>query len=373
MKILFTGYIKNLSLGAGVLRKMLQQEKAAKDIGYNFDLKIFTSGEIHNHNKNTFIYIKRNNFSFDWHKKYLESVNSIASENSYDCVIIRQPGSSPFYKGIFRNKKYLLISEHHTLEIPEYKRTKKYHFLLSEYLFSKQSFKYIDGIIGVTPEITKYELKRSNLLIPSISIPNGIDVEETRFTHRKPFDGKELHLLFVAGNNQPWHGLDRLLLGLKNYNKLKVVLHIIGNIEPNYIKKYITSYKNIELYGIKTSSELTEIISNINLAVSTLALFRNKMNEACPLKSREYFARGIPFIYSYNDPDIKKNFPFIKKFTPEDTPINIDEIVRFTERLTQFDSTEISNKMRNFAIENLDWKIKMKKYFNFLNLIKNYY
>ena len=40
------------------------------------------------------------------------------------------------------------------------------------------------------------------------------------------------------------------------------------------------------------------------IAFGTLALHRKQMNEACPLKVREYLAFGLPVVIGYGDTDL---------------------------------------------------------------------
>ena len=46
-------------------------------------------------------------------------------------------------------------------------------------------------------------------------------------------------------------------------------------------------------------------MSNCDLAISTLALYRKGMEEACPLKTRECLAYGLPMVLPYVDTDLK--------------------------------------------------------------------
>ena len=42
-----------------------------------------------------------------------------------------------------------------------------------------------------------------------------------------------------------------------------------------------------------------------DVGVGTLALHRNGMNEACPLKTRQYLACGLPIVYAHTDPALQ--------------------------------------------------------------------
>jgi hypothetical protein len=55
--------------------------------------------------------------------------------------------------------------------------------------------------------------------------------------------------------------------------------------------------------------EAQNIASNANVAISTLALHRTVMTEACPLKTRFYLAMGLPVILGYDDTDLMEKQP----------------------------------------------------------------
>jgi hypothetical protein len=46
-------------------------------------------------------------------------------------------------------------------------------------------------------------------------------------------------------------------------------------------------------------------MADCDLAISTLALHRKGMKEACPLKTRECLAYGLPMVLPYVDTDLK--------------------------------------------------------------------
>lgn len=47
------------------------------------------------------------------------------------------------------------------------------------------------------------------------------------------------------------------------------------------------------------------------MAVSSLALHRDGLNEASPLKTREYLVAGVPVLTAYRDTDFLRGAPFL--------------------------------------------------------------
>jgi hypothetical protein len=87
------------------------------------------------------------------------------------------------------------------------------------------------------------------------------------------------------------------------------------------------------------------------------------MKDACSLKTREYMARGLPFVYAYDDPDLPPDSPFCRKFDNADTPVFAESLISFAEEITRKAAlTDISSAMRTFAKASMDWSPKMRRY-----------
>ena len=298
----------------------------------------------------------------------------------YDYILLRYPSADP--SGIAFTSKYKIITEHHTMEISDYQsyiqgelapqvRLLKRIRLNLELKYGPRILENVKGVIGVTSEIAFFESNRLNSNIKTTTISNGINVEGVNPTGFKRFNGKNLDMVMLLGSINPWHGLDRVIKSIKDYKgNIKINLHIIGKINYNKLKPLDSGAATIQYHGYKQGHELDEIMKNMNLAISTMALFRKDMEEACSLKTREYVARGIPFILAYNDSDLqyldKENF-FYLQFPNNDSSIPIDRIIDFVGKMSNGDHYKtISECMRSYAFQHLDWSNKMKKYLEFV-------
>ncbi|MCH7923537.1 MAG: hypothetical protein IH975_10970, partial [Nitrospinae bacterium] len=123
----------------------------------------------------------------------------------------------------------------------------------------------------------------------------------------------------MASMKAPWHGLHRILSSLKNFSgRIKIRLHLIGSDFHNHT--FPTLNKNVEiiLHGHKNGSDLDDILSQMNVAISSMSLYLQRMTEGSCLKTREYTARGLPFIIGHYDYDLRyvdkdKKFFIIRK------------------------------------------------------------
>jgi len=298
----------------------------------------------------------------------------------YDYIILRYCNGDPSGKDFF--SKYKILSEHHTQEVPEYqshlksklpiydKISRRFRLKL-EQAYGPAMLQQAKGIIGVTSEIAEYELGRISNEIPAATIPNGITVNKITKTGFKKFDGKQLDIVFVVSSYAPWHGIERLIRSIDMYTgSVNVNLHIIGNVKKADVNSTLNDRCRILWYGYKSGNELDNILKNSNIGISTLGLFHKGMKEACSLKTREYTARGLPYILAYDDPDLQymnKNEQFFLKFPNDNSSIDFQEVIDFAESVSK--KNDMANYMRNYALTYMDWSVKMKEYINFVEYV----
>jgi len=303
-----------------------------------------------------------------------------SKDNNTDIFYLRYPGAT---RGLYKLAKQFgskIVSEHQSKEIDEIKSFKSQHpfglkpskflsWLLYYYLpiqheknWGVRFSKKVKAIVTVTNEIGKYQkLKGCKNIIVSA---NGIGVSDYQVKSLSNIC-KPLKLLFLKGTstNAEWNGIYRLIHSIdkleKNSSEIKLIIcghKIDGEIpQRNYI----------EQRGYLKNEELNHLFDEVDLGVSTLALFKKNLQEAAVLKTREYIARGLPFIYAYTDPDLNEEAKeFALEFPNDDSFIDIEKVINFAN--TALSDKELPNKMRKYAEDNLDYEVKMKKVFDIL-------
>jgi glycosyltransferase involved in cell wall biosynthesis len=256
-------------------------------------------------------------------------------QKEFDVFVLRYYVHDPFQLWfIFRCKKPVFFV-HHTLEVPELAMPKtitSFFRSLLEAFFGKLSLPFVKGLIGVTGEIVKYEIKRANLKNkPSYIYPNGIRYENINLVDHRCETVPEL--LFVA-NFAPWHGLDLLLDSLK-CSAENFKLHIVGEL-PEILISAVRSDGRIVLHGKLSHYQIVELSERCWLGLSSFALWRNKMTQACPLKVREYLMNGLSAYGDYDDV-FPKEFIFYKK-----GPADIALILDFARKIRIFSKEDVS-------------------------------
>lgn len=312
-------------------------------------------------------------------RKILDGVLSNYIKNNVyktDCFYLRYPGAS---KGLYKVSKMFgnkIISEHQSKEIDEIRSYSNQHrfglkpsdflsWLLyqkipryNERVWGNKFIKSINTAVAVTNEIAEYQRRRG--ASKTFTIGNGIEVENYEIRNFKPNNKNNIRLLFLKGTSAfaEWNGIDRLIKSIDSYhanNGVKFELIICGHI----IKDEIRERDYLKHLGYVKGIELNEIINNIDIGVSTLSLHKKNLFEATVLKSREYFARGLPFIYAYTDPDFDESTSkYALQFSNDDSPIDMERVVAFTERVLS--NPEHAQEMRKYAKEHLDFSVKME-------------
>ncbi len=226
------------------------------------------------------------------------------------------------------------------------------------------TYKYIDVITYMGD---KYEKIWG---VPTLRIANGIDLNFINVvrTELKPLNDE---FIFVGvARLSFWHGYDRLIKAIYNYKgKYTLKFIIVGSGEPEMsaLQEKVRQYgiqDNILFTGSKSGNELDAIYEQAHVCVDSLGRHRSGSFYNSSLKSKEYTAKGLPFIKSHMD-DSFLDVDFIFDVTPDEKDIDVKEIIQWYSLL----SLDTPARMRHFAHDNLSWDIQCKKILNEL-LIK---
>ena len=270
------------------------------------------------------------------------------------------------------NRRCKIISEHQSIEIQQALLYKSYFSFLRDLLAGGFITGQSDGIIGVTDEITSFWSRRLFCRkLPYTTIPNGFDVHSVRVRNPPPCDHGDLHILFV-GNVSRWHGLDRIIRGIADYRgTVGLHLHIVGNGDElsnlQEMKRVVAPEANIYFHDIYVGQQLDAVFDECQIAIGSLGVHRNGMRQASSLKVREYCSRGIPFVLSNLDPDFPETFEYCLKVESDDTPLDMEEVVSFARKICN--DPEHPRIMRSYAERNLDWSVKVKEIYGFLDKV----
>lgn len=283
-------YLGRLSVGSGVHKKIVMQIKQWKKQGHT--VKIYHASIDHINTfkddpvDTTFEYISNILFyRVDFYDKVKEFADIIYMRYSFICFDVwRLMRVIPTIIEINSNEEREYKLESHR----NVKAKIKYYWNYFNRLAIDSVAK---GKVCVTYELSRRE-KQKNSKVPVIVIPNAI-IENFHLRERREHDIPVL--VFIGSPNQEWHGVDKIIkLAKLTVDRLNYII-IGADLEG------VPLPSNVQSYGILSKSEYTQFLAKADVGVGTLALHRKGMNEACPLKIREYLSWGLPIIIGYED------------------------------------------------------------------------
>ena len=287
-------------------------------------------------------------------------VRKILREISFDCVYWR---SAPELPASLRLAKQIKTSNARFIyEYPTYpNRTEKSMSLLRSLYagcasgIRKKIEQLVDGFVLIGEDAGgTYNGK------PAINISNGINLDVIPARNRKT-DPDTIHILALASMSY-WHGYDRLIRSLGAYTGDQTVkIHMVGGNdggalpEWNALTESLGLQNNVLFHGPLSGAALNEIFDLCDIGINSLGMYRKGFSVTSELKSREYAARGLPFVCSVDDPALEHtDQPLWLRVANDDSIPDMAEIVAFA---LQMRADELAvEKLRAYAKEHLTWE-----------------
>lgn len=221
-------------------------------------------------------------------------------------------------------------------------------------------------IIQYAPESRyfSYGLRKKTLLVA-----NGIDVKNFPKRVNLPQPPEEKFVMIGVASFARWHGFDRVIRGIAEFlrkypeGKVAPLFIIVGDgpirsaWEKLCVDLQITSY--VHFTGFKTGSDLDALFEKAHIAISSLGLYDVQLQMASTLKSREYTARGIPFVKTGGDIDFDPLPAFVYEVENNSSAVDVEKLIYWYEGL-RYDQS-ISGLIRTYAKENLSFSVKAGK------------
>jgi glycosyltransferase involved in cell wall biosynthesis len=288
-------------------------------------------------------------------------LSQVDAFRSYDVVVMRYlPAVDLAPQLLLARSRARIATVHHAKEAEELMATGQNGAgrvrAMFERIQSPRFLERVHGIIGVTDEIRDYQLGKVRAPKPAATVSNGVDVARVAPTGFAPA-GAELQIAFVASAYAPWHGVDRLLRGLDAYRGNRPLrVHMVGAASPP-TPPPAGGRVTLQYHGTLLGSALDDVLRTCTVGVSSLAMFRTGLRQAAVLKTRDYMARGLPFVYGYEEVDVPADAPYALRVPPSDEPLDIEQVVAFADSVS--DRPDLAREMRAFALRELDWSIKL--------------
>lgn len=287
--------------------------------------------------------IAKENYSFYWIRApfltaaFIRLLNRLKSKD-HNARIALEYGSYPYFKECTGTKKILCACD--VLNSPRLHST-------------------VDKIITYCEQDVIYN-------IPTIKLANGIAVNPVPFTPSSSSSLETLRFISVSGLYY-WHGIDRFIRGLKNYQDqnptYSIEFYIVGQgVEYGRLTELVNSLglqNHVYFMGLKTGKDLDILFQKADVGVGTLGMHRKSLSADSSLKNREYTARGLPFILATPDKDFPPSLSFVQYIPGDESEVDLQQVIAFYERLQT--RPDYAASIRSYAEKNLDWSIKIKQ------------
>ncbi len=285
-----------------------------------------------------FLYIRRPRFASRELISFLRDLKSVHP----DIFILYEVPSYPYDEEMNNPKQYLAL-----------RKDRRHRRELS---------KYVDAVVDLTHQEEIFG-------VPTIQCFNGIDLSRTKVRDPQPDPRDELRIV-CAAYFTPTHGIDRMIEGLNDYyNKRSgirnVILDLAGTGDPlRRIARRVRDYHledHVLFHGALDRGELDDLYDECTMAVGILGLYRIDATMTSALKTREYLAKGIPFVYA-GDVDVFEKNPadFCLQIPNDDSPVNIEDMIRFHDELYGARPQEdVVAEIRRYAEEAISMKQAM--------------
>jgi len=386
MKILYLSILPIINDNIGVVKKIKEQAESMKSSAIVLDVCVFYKEESIFLDKSDFPdYFTFITYSYSGLQRVFQSfdlwrtIAKFSDSKSYDIIYFRNPGSSFFLYRFLKTFKNKVILEHNSKEVTEIKlRSKRPKIdIWKEIFFAKKGYKYALGNVGKTTRFSIHQEIKAGYLLNLKTITNGVFVNDiVKRNDRLKKTDTNVNLIFV-GNIAFWHGLERLLVGIKNYKgSVDYALFLVGqeDVFSDILRKLKLEHllnTKIFLTGFKDGKELDKLFNDADFGIGSLGLHRINIYNGVPLKHREYLSRGLPFIYSGRDEDIDASISeYLFNVRANESSVNFSELLDFIQHLSKKEEN-VAQILTQYAAGNIDVSIKSEELINFFNYSLN--
>lgn len=308
----------------GVGGKIKSQMGIWREHGHEVALFSLTPSEIPLPGENEFIFESQVNLLTREINRASVLQKMLASIQSYqpDIIYLRYGLYSYPLHRIFKIAPVVL--ETNSDDLQEYKKRGAFFYWINRFTRNLTFFPAF-GLVVPSHELVDILLPKRNK--PFRVISNGIDLRQTETL--PPTNHKHPVITMVCSPGMKWHGVDKLIQFAQK--SPDVFVNIVGYSQKDLD---IPVPSNVCLHGFLDGQGVRQVLSNTDVACGSLALHRNKMEEASVLKIREALSYGIPVIIAYRDTDLNE--------------VALDTILRIPN--TENNVIENIEKIRKFAV-----------------------
>lgn len=309
----------------GVGKKIRTQMSIWRGLGHHVTLFSLTPAEIPFPDERQFIFDAKTNLLKREANRASGLMRMLESIRDYkpDVIYLRFGLYSYPLHRLFKIAPVVL--ETNSDDRQEYQKRGAFFYWMNR-LTRNLTFGSASGIITPSHELVDVLLPKRDK--PFRVISNGIDLSQAE-TLPPPNNEKPV-ITMVCSPGMKWHGVDKLLKFAEETPD--VVVNLVGYSEKDLD---MPAPSNVKLHGFLDKQGVRAVLARTDVALGTLALHRNQMQEASVLKVREALAYGIPVVIAFDDTDLHD--------------VELDTILRIPN--TEENVAESAVRIRKFAYD----------------------
>jgi len=350
----------DISQETGIVKKIKSKITIWQDLGH--DVKVFSlrSKSCDSVISNSVIISQFTNQSNLFQKFYRQFKNSKILEKHLaifqpDIIYIRYMKYYPnLVKVLKKHAPYIV--EINSNDVEEEKLNRKivyfYNILTRGYFLRNAT-----AFLSVSKELAKHS-NFSKYMKPTLTIGNGFDFTSVK-KYKKEYNDP-LEFIFIGTPGQVWHGIDKIIFLAQELPEYS--FHIVGPSAEEIDMYCEKKPENVIIHGYCDQEYVENLILKSDIGISTLALHRKNMNEASPLKSRQYLAHGLPIIVGYEDTDIPDNMHFILNIGNYEQNVfdSIGKIKKFISQIKNISPNTIVEESKQYLDQANKEKLRLK-------------
>lgn len=309
-----------------------------------------------------------------WKKIKLHLDRIELDENESNLVYYRMTPSNPSLTDVikyFKKKNCSIVKEIPTYPyIQEYiKRgfTGKIKLVINN-IFKGKENTYIDWISTFSDD---KEIDGHETIILNNSIPK--ELSRMTFPEGEKIIKNENDIRFlIVTSVEYWQGIDRIIRGIHEFNlsngEINVTLKVIGTgKEIGNLREIVSGLKlekNVEFSGFLGGQELDNEFKSADIAFGQLGLHRKEMSQVSSLKTKEYLARHIPFVYS-GEERFMDECNYALQVPANDEPVDIPFILNYY--IHKMNNVKINSEFDNVVNKYFTWDVQIDKVLETVN------
>lgn len=273
-----------------------------------------------------------------------------------DAIYFRYAYHSTGYPELFRDIP--TVAEINSDDLREYPLTLSPAKVLYHRFTRARVLSACRGIVPVTHEIGA---RFAEFAKPTLVMGNGIALADFAPAPLPPAEAPP-RLVFVGTAGAPWHGLERIAELACLFPDIAIDVVGYTAADATQIAPAVSSAPStLTFHGPLGRSQYSGLLSRAIAALGSMALFKNGMDEACPIKVREYLACGLPVLAAYRDTDIPEAADYFLRLPNDSEPL-----APHRERIAAWLARWSASRVPRAAIAHLDVTAKEKARLDFI-------